>query len=181
MSMLNTSSARSRSGPRPRPTGWLHVLLSVCLLILCPVSAFLTIVLVGGYQIALPYAALCLLQLVMLVPLLVGGLGWLRPTRTSRPRDAFPPLCFLVGTVLTLGVTLLRAWDDGIRGSALPRLRFGVRHDVPLEVDVLYLAAIGLAALSLLMAVATALLLALHSAPVRRLRGRAAEESTETT
>src|SRR5699024_7984526 len=113
--------------PRPRPTGAPQVLAALLALLACPSAAMAVFILVAGQQVALPHLVFCLLQLVILVPLVRGGARWLRPTRLSRPRDATPPLLLLLAAVLVLGVTRLRAYWDGILGSALPRVRSGVR------------------------------------------------------
>src|SRR5699024_1184433 len=99
---------------RPRPTSGPQVLLAVLALLFCPSAGIAAIILLGGRQVPLPHLVLCLLQLVILVPLVLGGIGWLRPTRPPRPRDAAPPLILLVAAVLTLAVTRLHAYQDGI-------------------------------------------------------------------
>src|SRR5699024_10465970 len=91
------------------------------------------------------------------------------------------PLILLVAAVLTLAVTRLHAYQDGILGSALPRVRSGVRNGVPLEVDLLYLAASAAAVLSLLAAAGSIALLLWHAAPVRRLRGRGRDLAAESS
>src|SRR5699024_1683032 len=100
--------------PRPRPTGAPQVLAALLALLACPSAAMAVFILVAGQQVALPHLVFCLLQLVILVPLVRGGARWLRPTRLSRPRDAAPPLLLLLAAVLVLGVTRLRAYWDGI-------------------------------------------------------------------
>ena len=167
--------------PRPRPTGAPQVLAALLALLACPSAAMAVFILVAGQQVALPHLVFCLLQLVILVPLVRGGARWLRPTRLSRPRDATPPLLLLLAAVLVLGVTRLRAYWDGILGSALPRVRSGVRSGVPLEVDLLYLAATGLAMLSLLAAAGSIALLIWNAGPVRDLRGHGRDLAEETS
>lgn len=181
MNALPDPSASPRSALRPRPTGALQVLLALLAMIVCPSAAIAAIILLGGRQIPLPHLVFCLLQLVLLVPLVLGGLRWFRPARASRPLDAAPPLLLLVGAVLLLLLTRFRAYQDGIQGSALPRVLHGVRNGVPLSVDLLYLAATGMAALSLLAVAGNVALLLWHSAPVRRLRDRGREFAEETT
>lgn len=180
-----TARLEQSTGPstlsRPRPTSGPQVLLAVLALLFCPSAGIAAIILLGGRQVPLPHLVLCLLQLVILVPLVLGGIGWLRPTRPPRPRDAAPPLILLVAAVLTLAVTRLHAYQDGILGSALPRVRSGVRNGVPLEVDLLYLAASAAAVLSLLAAAGSIALLLWHAAPVRRLRGRGRDLAAESS
>src|SRR5699024_10163315 len=82
--------------PRPRHTGAPQVLAALLSLLACPSAAMAVFILVAGQRVALPHLVFCLLQLVILVPLVRGGARALRPTRLSRPRDAAPPLLLLL-------------------------------------------------------------------------------------
>lgn len=177
---MNPSHGATPShGPAPRPVRARQVLMAVLAVIGCPSAAIATVILVGGRQVPLPHLVFCLLQLVLLVPLVLGAVRWFRPARASRPSDAVPPVLFLVAAALTLAVTRLRAYQDGIQGSALPRALSGQRYGVPLSVDLLYLAATGLGVLAVLAAAAGIALLVWHAPPVRRLRGRGQDLAAE--
>lgn len=162
------ANATSPTGP-PRVTGtWIVV--GLALMVLCP-ALTLWVASANPSRGPAPYALIGLLYLLFLAYLLAGAVRWVRPTRASQPRDATPLLPVVVGTGLTLGLLLVLATAHGIRGSALPRVLQGVRHGIPLSVDLLYLSACTLALLVLVATAASGAVLLLHAAPVQRALG----------
>ena len=163
--------------------------MGLSLMVLCPALIF-GVAASSSWRSPVPYALICLVPLLFLAYLLAGAVRWVRPTRASGPRDAIPLLLVAVGAGTTLWLVLVLATAHGIRGSALPRVLHGVRHGIPLSVDLLYLSACILTLLVLVATAATGALLLLHAAPVQRALGwaegglqaatdRIAEESKE--
>lgn len=146
------------------------IVVGLTLMVLCPALAF-GVAAASSWRSPITYALIGLVLLLFLAYLLAGAVRWVRPTRASRPRDAIPLLTVVVGTSLTLGLLLVLATGHGIRGSALSRVLHGVRHGIPLSVDLLYLSACTLALLVLLATAVSAAVLLLHAAPVQRALG----------
>ncbi|WP_157975618.1 hypothetical protein [Brachybacterium sp. YJGR34] len=108
------------------------------------------------------------LELVLLAAALGRGLSWLRATRATRPFDALPLVILLGGAGAALWFVPTIAGNYGIRGSALPRVRSGTRHGVPLAFDLAYLLAVGLSLATLAILALTAALMILRTHAVRR-------------
>lgn len=164
------ANTTTQSGRRPPRVTGTWIVVGLALMVLCP-ALTLWVATANSSRSPGPYALIGLLDLLFLAYLLAEAVRWVRPTRASQPKDAVPLLPVVVGTGITLGLMLVLADAHGIRGSALPRVLQGVRHGIPLSVDLLYLSASALSLLVLVATAATGAVLLLHAAPVRRALG----------
>lgn len=170
---MRTDTDRATPFPRPRPTTAVHVVVGLVLLLSAPAGT----VLIGratSSREVWPYLAIGAIHLVLLAVVVPGGIGWFRATRAPRLLDAVPALCVAAGAFLSLGLTLVLAEAQGIRGSALPRLRQGV----PLAADLPYLLAVGTAVATLLVVLLSVVLMVRRARSVRDAVGEVRSELT---
>jgi len=90
-----------------------------------------------------PFVLTVAAQVLVAVALAWAGLRWWRATREATGADLAVAVLPVVLGAAAYALVSLVADAYGIRGSALPRLEHGVRHGVPLVVDVSYLAALA--------------------------------------
>ncbi len=152
----------SRPAPTPPPAA---IAGGALLLVLCPGLPLVAGVF-GPFGSALPFVVVLVDEFVLLAAL-VWSLWrrWRRPHLLDRQ--------FAIGASLASGVTLqlarLIADADGIRGSAVPRLR----HGIPLPLDAVYVASCLAAGLVIVCGIVALILVIVLPAGARRARERA--------
>lgn len=160
---------------QPAATSATTLLLGALAMLLLPLTTLGAGVLFP-YRVPGTYLTVAVLHLGTAAILARGAWSWWGATRGPRPRDAAPPIMLALGVGASLLLIRLIAAQHGILGSALPRVRYGA----PMDVDVPYLASVGLGMLALLLALVWLALLPLRRSPGRGAgrpegtRGRAA-------
>jgi len=147
-----------------------RIVVAALVLLVVPLLTFAIAVGLGDGT-ALAFALICVVHVLLLAYAGVLTVGqWLART-PPRLVEAVPPLAALLAALATLGLAQVLADAEGIRTSAVPRLR----HGIPLPEDVPFVLSVLLAALAALVAIAALPLMMRRTRAVRALPGRIGE------
>lgn len=164
------SGTRAPSGVATGPVMLQRIVVAALVLLVVPLLTFAIAVTLGD-ETALAFALICVVHVLLLVYAGIVTAGQLRARTPPRLVEAVPPLAAFLAALATLGLAQVLADAEGIRTSAVPRLR----HGIPLPEDLPFVLSVLLAALAALVAIAALPLMMRRTRTVRALPGRIGE------